>query len=263
MREPAPALVSWREVDVLILGCGFTGCRVAKRLRKRGLVVRCTHREEVDFSSPGWRQSLRPLLAPLILHSVPLITPSTDIELVAELHADRVVYISTTSVYGDTREVDETTQVVPTHPRVSVEQAIQAGPWSSLILRPAAIYGPGRGIHVSMQAGKFKLLGDGSNYVSRIHVDDLAAIAEASLLADFTGAYPVADRLSCPSHEIAAYCSQLLGVPMPESVCREELSATRRSDRRVDGSEICRKLGIELRYPSYLTGIPASLGAQA
>jgi len=243
----------------LILGCGFTGSRVADRLRRRGYLVHGTHRAQLDFRSAGWRQALRPLLAPLILHSVPLLGDGLDEEIIAELQTERIVYLSTTSVYGATRDVNEATEVVPGHARVQVERAIQARPWSSLILRPAAIYGPGRGIHVSMQAGKFKLLGDGSNYVSRIHVDDLAGIAEAALFSHLTGAYPVGDCHPCPSREIAEFCSQLLNLPMPRSGRAEELPATRRADRRVDGSALRTALGIELRYPSYRDGIPASL----
>jgi nucleoside-diphosphate-sugar epimerase len=246
--------------EALILGCGFTGSRVAERLRARGFLVRCTHRSQIDFTAHGWREAIRPLLAPLILHSLPVLANGADRTLVHELDAQRVVYLSSTSVYGEAREVNETTPVLDTHARVQTEHAIQGGPWSSLILRPAAIYGTGRGIHVSMQAGRFKLLGDGSNYISRIHVDDLAAIAEAALLTDLTGAYPVADDDPCPSREIAEYCSRLLNLPMPPAANREELPANRQADRRVDGSQIRLLLGITLRYPSYREGIPASLG---
>ena len=63
--------------------------------------------------------------------------------------------------------------------RVDEENDVLAGPWSSLILRPAAIYGPDRGVHVSLAQGRHRMLGDGSNYISRIHVDDLAAITAA------------------------------------------------------------------------------------
>jgi nucleoside-diphosphate-sugar epimerase len=110
-----------------------------------------------------------------------------------------------------------------------------------------------------MREGSFRLAGDGSNFVSRIHVDDLAAHAEKALLSDLTGAYPVADEEPCSSREIAEFCAGLLGLPLPEAVSEEELSETRRSDRRVDGSAIRRLLGLELRYPSYRQGIPAAL----
>jgi nucleoside-diphosphate-sugar epimerase len=169
-----------------------------------------------------------------------------------------MVYLSTTGVYGGVRDVDENTPAAE-HPRMEAERAVAAGPWSALILRPAAIYGPGRGIQVSMARGEFRLVGDGSNFVSRIHVDDLALHCEAALLSDLTGAYPVADEEPCESREIAGFCARLLGVPMPLSVSAAEVHDTRRADRRVDGSAIRKLLGITLRYPSYQVGIPASL----
>ena len=245
------------------MGCGFTGSRVAENLRqRRGFVVRCTHRAQLDFSLPGWRQKLGPLLAPIVLHSVPILGNGLDENVLEELETQRMVYLSTTSVYGQVRDVDELTPAAADHPRVQLERAIQARYPSSLILRPAAIYGPGRGIHVSMKAGRFRLLGDGSNYISRIHVEDLAAIAEAALLSDLTGVYPVADCHPCPSREIAEFCSRLLNLPMPLPARRQELPASRQADRRVDGTAICRALGISLRYPSYRSGIPASLTEQ-
>src|SRR5690606_28110 len=133
------------------------------------------------------------------------------------------------------------------------------GPWSSMVLRPAAIYGPGRGIHVSMAEGRYRLVDGGSNFVSRIHVDDLSAHAVAALEGELGGAWPVADEYPCTSSEIAVFCADLLGLDPPESVAAENVHHTRRADRRVDGSAIRTKLGITLRYASYRTGIPASL----
>jgi nucleoside-diphosphate-sugar epimerase len=180
--------------------------------------------------------------------------------------AQRVVYLSTTSVYGDTFQVDEHTSPSPRTPserdRLATEQAVSDGPWSSLILRPAAIYGPGRGVHVAMREGRHKLMGDGSNFISRIHVEDLAAIAEASLPSELEGAYPVADEHPCPAREIAEFCSTLLSVPMPPPAPLENIPATLRTNRRVDGSAIRRALNITLQYPSYREGIPAAIAVE-
>jgi nucleoside-diphosphate-sugar epimerase len=99
----------------------------------------------------------------------------------------------------------------------------------------------------------------GNNYVSRIHVDDLAAHAEAALLSKASGAWPVGDDYPCTSIEIARYCATLLNVQMPESVSAADVHRTRRADRKVDGSAVRRLLGVELIYPSYREGIPASL----
>jgi nucleoside-diphosphate-sugar epimerase len=130
--------------------------------------------------------------------------------------------------------------------------------WSWLILRPAAIYGPDRGVHVAMREGTHRLWGSGENRVSRIHVDDLAAHAEAGLLSELSGAWPVADDEPCRAREIAQFCADLLGVPMPPP---SELKGedTRRADRRVDGRAVRLRLGVELQYPSYRVGIPAAL----
>ena len=255
------------ESEVLILGAGFTGSRVADRLKARGLPVTCTHRSSIDFLRHESHSQLRALLRRgcVVLHSIPTLERGRDRELIEAL-ADfpaRVVYLSTTGVYGAAECVDESTPAQPRtaqqRARVETERAVCSGPWTSLILRPAAIYGPGRGIHASMKAGKFQLHGDGSNFVSRIHVDDLAAITEAAVLSHATGAFPVADEHPCGSKEIADFCSQLLGVPMPPFAGRDTIPENRQGNRRVDGSAIRRLLGITLRYPSYRTGIPASL----
>jgi nucleoside-diphosphate-sugar epimerase len=208
-----------------------------------------------------------------ILHSIPLIElngelhdPTKELLSVLGERASRIVYLSTTGVYGAARFVDDSTPAAPRTTRerlrVDAENAVREGRWSSLVLRPAAIYGPGRGVHISMREGRFRLLGDGSNYISRIHVEDLAAHAEAALLGEITGAYPVADEEPCQSCEIAQFCAGLLGIPMPCGAQQADLHDSRRADRRVDGSSIRRILGIELKYPSYRQGIPAAIAEE-
>jgi len=267
---------------VVILGCGYTGKRVAARFLQRGAAVLATARDAAslaDLARAGAEvraldaQHADEIAIPrgaLVLHSIPVIDGASGPREVTEQiiarfteEPTRVVYLSTTGVYGAQRDVDETTPAAPANERdwlrVAAENAVLRGPWSSLILRPAAIYGPGRGIHVSMLAGRFQLAGQGDKFVSRIHVDDLAAHVEAALLSDVTGAYPVGDELPCTSREIAEYCSRLLNVPMPVAAARDALHETRRADRRVDGRAIRTLLGITLRYPTYREGIPASM----
>ena len=201
----------------------------------------------------------------VVLHSVPTLPDGADVSMLAPLraHASRVVYLSTTGVYGNVVDVDDQTPVSPStaqaSARVRTENAVLEGPWTALVLRPAAIYGPGRGVHVAMREGRFRLWQDGSNYVSRIHVDDLARIVERAMLSDLTGSYPVADAHPCPSIEIATFCAGLLGFPVPSSGETDDLPESRRANRRVDGSAICRLLGIQLEYPSYREGIRAAL----
>jgi nucleoside-diphosphate-sugar epimerase len=249
--------------SALILGCGYTGRRVAMRLLARGFEVTATSRDPAALGLPGARVLLLDAADPatwdagghdLALCSIPPPAPAAAI--LAPAGPRRVVYLSSTAVYGATRDIDEHTPAAPVdergRARLAAERDIAGGPWSTLILRPAAIYGPGRGIHESMRKGTYRLAG--GRWVSRIHVDDLAALAEAALLGDLKGAFPVADQEPCLAREIAGFCAGLLGVPMPS-----EDATGRTADRRVDGRVICRALGVPLRYPSYRIGIPALL----
>jgi nucleoside-diphosphate-sugar epimerase len=205
-----------------------------------------------------------------VLHSIPLVEVDGQPEdptpaLLAALGQlpSRIVYLSSTAVYGAQREVDEHTLPAPRSVRekmrVEAEQAVMAGPWSSMVLRPAAIYGPGRGVQVSLPRGSFRLLGDGSNWVSRIHVDDLAALATAALLHAASGAWPAADFEPARSRDVAEFVARLTGCQMPESSPASLLHETRRADRRVDARAVYRLLGLSPRYPSFREGIPASL----
>lgn len=235
-------------MHVLILGCGYTGERVARRFLARGASVTATNSKTKTFEVAR---------GCLVLHSVPPEGSRGLVEKLGDAPA-RVVYLSTTGVYGAARFVDESTGVAPEKEqqrlRLEEERRVAAGPWSSLILRPAAIYGPGRGVHESLKRGVCRV---DENFVSRIHVDDLAAHVEAGLLSEVSGAYPVADEEPCTSREIAEFCARLLDLPLPF----HEQAKARSTGRRVDGSAIRRALGITLRYPSYRVGIPASISS--
>jgi len=269
------------------LGCGYTGRRVAGRLAARGANVVATTRDPSKLTLPGVRvvrleateaasvEALRREIAPgaAVLYSVPLLkrdqgwAGSAPLLMPAlEDRAARVVYLGTTSVYGATPAVDETTAPAPTrrreHLRLEEERDLASGAWSCLALRPAAIYGPARGVHAALLEGRHKMAGDGSNYVSRIHVEDLAAIGETALESTLTGAYPVADEHPCQAREITEYCAALLDLPPPAPGEHLAEADTRRANRRVDGRAIRRLLGVGLRYPSYREGVREALAGR-
>jgi nucleoside-diphosphate-sugar epimerase len=254
-------------VDVLILGCDFTGRRVAERFVARGAQVTVTTRDPQRLSDLGVRViALRDVPehvrdGVLILHSIPPEGSAGIAELLAEAPA-RVVYLSSTAVYGSATFVNEKSGVDRTNERARLllldEERIAKGPWTSLILRPAAIYGPGRGAHESVRRGTYAA---SENFVSRIHVDDLATHVEAGLLSSVCGAYPVADEDPATTREVGEFCARLLGLPDIPTEDTAKLAAHRiMGNRQVDGSAIRRKLGITLAFPSYRVGIPAALG---
>jgi nucleoside-diphosphate-sugar epimerase len=278
-------------VTFLLLGCGYTARRVALRLAEGGHHVIATTRQPerlaalarlgvsilpLELTDQTSLAHLREAIPPglRVLYSAPLLRagsswldPTPDLVSTLRGRATRVVYLSSTGVYGATPQVDESTPPAPRtlreELRLKAERSLTGGPWQSMVLRPAAIYGPGRGVHASIREGKYFLIGDGLNYISRIHVDDLAAHAHAALLTDVEGAWPVADEEPCQAREIAAFCASLLNLPMPASIDNPPSDDTRRANRRVDGSAIRRRLGVALRYPSYRSGIPACLEQEA
>jgi nucleoside-diphosphate-sugar epimerase len=258
---------------VLLLGLGFTTCRLAKRLLARGCTVygvaRQTHRfralEAIGLRVLPFGSDNLPKHA-TVVHTIPPLAGADRDWLhsqIQQLEPNRVTYISATSVYGEQVDVDETTTPQPfgekSVARYEEEQWLLEGPWRTLIVRPAAIYGPGRGVHEKIREGKLpRGAGSGvagSSIVSRIHVDDLAAILEAGLLSDLDGAWPLADDRPCSSEEIAAFSARLLRLNLENA----PLTRFPVAGRRVDGRKIRELLGVELLYPTYESGILASL----
>lgn len=270
----------------LIIGCGFTAQRAARTLLKSGWDVTATSRSPeslaaleaagarvVRFDAVRDRHIQAAAEGASVLLSVPTLKLDGELfdptpSLVAALRGQprHLTYLSTTGVYGATRQVDERTPVSPQTKRqklrASAEDAVQSHGCSALVLRPAAIYGPGRGVHQAMRDGRFRLPRDPSRLVSRIHVDDLAAIVARALQQLVEGAYPVADECPATSADVARHCASLLDLPVPGVVADECLSETRRADRLVDGSAILRLTGLRLRYPSFREGIPACIAAE-
>jgi nucleoside-diphosphate-sugar epimerase len=195
----------------------------------------------------------------VLIHSIP---PLADPEksairsLIREIAPRRILYISSTGVYGDHIDVNEHTHARPNddkgHARI-YEEAWLASLGPTLILRSAAIYGPGRGVHVRLREGKLPRGAGG--VVSRIHVDDLAGILEAGIDSPLTGAWPVADENPAPSEEVAAWCADQMGLAVPE----QPVNRFPVAGRSVDGRKIGELLGVKLKYPSYRAGIAASL----
>jgi len=258
---------------VVILGLGFTGARLARRLMQRGADVFAAVRgvdrfhelahaglqlSELTLAHPEAMSLPRDAIMAVLIPPLPEPGNSQLRKTIRKLAPKRVVYVSSTGVYGDQVDVGCETPAAPNDDRgrlrLDEERWIASGPWTSLILRAAAIYGPGRGVHAAIRQGKIPR-GAGSGIVSRIHVDDLAAIVEAGLFADLQGAWPVADDAPCSTAEIARWCAKLLHL----RVMNEETPGLSISGRKVDGRKIREMLQIELKYPSWRTGIAASI----
>ncbi len=183
-------------------------------------------------------------------------------------------YLSTTGVYGDRAGAwcDETSARRPGNPR-SLRRAAAEDAWISLwrdrgvpvhVFRLSGIYGPGRSAIDQLRAGTAKRIDKPGQIFSRIHVEDIASVLEASIARPRPGAiYNVADDLPAPAHEVVAHAAAVLGIPAPplEPYDPERLSPMAREfyaeSRRVRNERIKRELGVALRYPDYKAGLAA------
>ena len=176
-----------------------------------------------------------------------------------------IVYVSSTAVYGKTEGVinemspvdDESLQA---QTRLEAESKwLEAG---ASVIRAPGIYGRGSGLHHRLMSGQYRLPGNGSNYVSRIHVDDLSAmILNALLLNQKKQIFLSGDNLPTTHREIVEWLVNRLNLPFPESMPLEQCHYTQRGNRKVDASESLAKLETVLKYPTYVEGYNRELEA--
>ena len=187
-------------------------------------------------------------------------------------------YLSTTGVYGDHQGgwVDETTPLTPVGERGERRVKAEAG-WLSLyreyglpvhVFRLAGIYGPGRNQLETVCSGKARRVVKPGQVFSRIHVEDIAGILQASMAQLDPGAvYNVCDDEAAPPQDVVVHAAQLLDMPPPPEIAFEaaELSPMGRSfygeSKRVSNARIKEQLGIVLKYPTYREGLAHCLAA--
>ncbi|PKQ03550.1 MAG: NAD(P)-dependent oxidoreductase [Alphaproteobacteria bacterium HGW-Alphaproteobacteria-12] len=279
-------------------GCGYSARVFAGRLARRGVAVAGTARTQekiVALREAGIVPFLfgdgRPLADPKAAlagttHLLISVPPGVAGDPVLAAHGDALKeiahriewagYLSTTGVYGDRQGgwVSEDTPLDPAVARSNRRAAAEAA-WTSFarqtglplhIFRLAGIYGPGRNPLKSVIEGTAKRILKEGQIFSRIHVDDIAAVLEASMARPRPGGvYNVCDDEPAPAHEVVAYAAALLGRDVPPAIPFEEadLSPMARSfymaSRRVSNARIRDELGVELTYPSYREGLTALL----
>lgn len=186
---------------------------------------------------------------------------------------DWVGYLSTTGVYGDHNGawVDETTPLTPATKRGQARVKAETD-WQSVkglplhIFRLAGIYGPERGPFAKVRAGTARRIIKDGQVFSRIHVDDIAQVLEASLRRPRPGAiYNVCDDDPAPPQDVIGFAAELLGLPMPPAQDFEtaDMTPMARSfyaeSKKVRNNLIKDELGVLLKYPDYRTGLRAML----
>jgi nucleoside-diphosphate-sugar epimerase len=255
---------------VIVLGGGYTGLRVARRARAAGSDVCVSARREEqarELESLGFRalfgEPLERSLAAEVnatTHVIVTFPPDgvTDATIAPALAPARAVsYVSSTAVYGALRgRIDDTTPTPEPSGRAVLRLAAEATyrALGATVLRCPGIYGPERGIHVRLLRGDYRLPGDGTNVLSRIHVEDLASILLASARAPGER-FVVGDLEPAPHAIVVRFLCERYGVPYPASAPLEAVPETLRADRAVDGRRALAMLDVELLFPSYREGM--------
>lgn len=187
-------------------------------------------------------------------------------------------YLSTTGVYGDRAGgwvcEDSVLDAATTrgHARIRAEaewRALAAAHDLPLhIFRLAGIYGPGRGPFAKLRNGTARRIVKPGQVFSRIHVEDIAQVLLASIMAPAPGAiYNVCDDDPAPPQDVIACAAEFLGLPVPppEDFETAEMGQMARSfyadSKRVENNRIKQELGVTLRYPDYRSGLAAILAA--
>jgi len=294
------------ERHALVLGCGYVGLALTRRLRSDGIRVTATSRSESRFGEirdAGAHPMVVDVLNPETLRPLAELGPTVVFDLVrpqridegrytgwgtrnvaaafAESSIEALVYLSSTSVYGrrSGEWTDEATQVDPVSPvgtaRVEAERIyLEAFRESSLpvrICRVPGIYGPGRTLRQRLESGAYRRVDDEDLWISRIHVDDLADGLTAAWTRGRNGEiYLLCDDEPMTAQEYAELTAQLLSLPLPPTVDREDIRQELSSDaferrisaRRCSNRRMRQELGVELRFPSAKQGVPASLAAE-
>jgi nucleoside-diphosphate-sugar epimerase len=270
---------------LLVLGCGDVGMRLLPLLRAQYRVFAVTSQPErraelraagavpvvADLDDPA---SLRRLkgLADAVVHLAP---PPAEGKLdrrtrrVAAIlpEGGRVVYISTTGVYGDCGGAwfDESRPVAPHNARalrrVDAEQvlrrwAVRSGGTLS-ILRVPGIYAADRLPLKRLELGTPALLERDDVYTNHIHADDLARIIVRALSKGRANrVYHAVDDSDMKMAEYFDAVADAFDLPRPPRLPRAELAAVvmpallsfMSESRRMRNTRLKSELGVRLRY---------------
>jgi nucleoside-diphosphate-sugar epimerase len=172
--------------------------------------------------------------------------------------ARRTVYISSTGVYGKTKGVINEESPVDVDDPNAKKRLDAEDIWRNLgaiVLRCPGLYGPESGMHLRLKSNGMKIPGDGTNYVSRIHLDDLATIVAACFEnGKDSSTYVLGDLQPSTQLETISWLCEQMGLALPDFVSLSEVSPTLRGNRRIDSSKVLADFDLTLRYPTYREG---------
>lgn len=272
---------------VLIVGCGDVGLRILPLLLPRFRVLALTSQPERvsalraagavpllgDLDRPHTLARLARLARLVIYLAPPPAEGARDRRsrnLAAILpEGVRLVYISTTGVYGDVGGVrfDETRPVAPRNAR-ALRRADAEGVWRDwarargaqvAILRVPGIYAAERLPLERLRRGTPALVAAEDVQTNHIHADDLARAAVAALrLGRPNRVYHAVDDSALKMADYFDAVADAAGLPRPPRLPRAELEQVvspallsfMSESRQLDNGRLRRELGVDLLFPT-------------
>ncbi len=282
---------------MLIVGCGQLGLQVAQQLAAANEPVAGVVRSPESLNKlesagiAAQRMDLDQTPLPrvaaagdgLFYFAPPPSSGSRDPRMQNLLHSlaehgelpRRIVYISTTGVYGDCdgEWVDEFRPIAPgvdrARRRAHAEHSLRT--WCDeqevewVILRVAGIYGPQRLPLERLKAGLPLVNADESPYTNRIHEDDLAQVCLAAMEKPIANGeiFNVSDGDPGKMADYFDAIAARTGLPPPPKISMQEAAeklspgmlSYMRESRRLDNRKMLKLLDKELRYPTLAEGL--------
>jgi nucleoside-diphosphate-sugar epimerase len=281
----------------LIIGCGYLGLRVARHWIAAGHHVSAVTRSQERVEKLR-TAGIEPIVADVMSRESLRALPSADVLLYAvgyDRHAGhgrravyvdglenvlreaagrvgRLVYISSTSVYGQTNGewVNEESPCDPQNDNgracLDAEQVVwrhfssnDAGPKPANVLRLSGLYGPGRLIArvESLLSGE-PIGGNPDAWLNLIHVEDAAqAVVACAERGTPRVTYLISDDRPATRREYYTRLAELVGAPPPVFSAVEDLRGrTTGLNKRCNNRCMKRELTADLLYPTMEAGLP-------
>ncbi len=281
-----------------IVGCGDIGFRIARELISQGDQVQATVHFEEGVNIPQ-SAGVKPIVAnfdyqdevpdlPLQGEKVFYLMPpqgggSSDYRMINFCRQlapgncpEKIVYISTSGVYGDCGDelVTESTAVNPqttrAKRRISAEKQLQEQAdklgFKLVILRVTGIYGPGRLPIAQLTKGHEVLKVDAAPRTNRIHSLDLVQVCLAAMdRAGHGDIFNVCDGEQSSMSEYFIAVAKMYDLPQPnqlewpeaEKVMNPLTFSFLKESRRMSNRKMLEGLGIGLLYPTLKDGLLA------
>jgi nucleoside-diphosphate-sugar epimerase len=259
---------------LLIAGCGDLGIRLARRLSPQRWTVHGLRRHpeqlpqtiagiQADLLDPHSLSQMAREWDSIIYQATPdSRTPETYHDayvrglenLLKHCKTDRLIFVSSTAVYGQNKGewVDEQSVTQPDafSGRILLQAEALADAENGTAVRFSGIYGPGRDFLIrSVKTGQARCRVNPPQWTNRIHAEDCAGVLQHLLeLEETESVYCASDSQPAERCEVLTWLAEQLGASAPEIDEQGSDQGKRVSNRRLINS------GFEFRYPDFRTG---------